>query len=235
MTLAADRRTVHFDRGTLALGAGIIVLGVLWLSPLPVLSQRIFSIHMALHLSVIVLAAPLLAYGLSRRLPPLVDLHDALNWGLLAALTDMVIVWGWHVPLLHDLAGRSLPLLYLQQLCFLGAGLAVWTVAFTAASRQAQAIAALVLFLTFMHMSMFGVVITLAPSLLYDPSLCLGGFGLSSLDDQRLGGIFMAIAGGLPYLCGTAFVVYRFLEQDNETDITAPFAGTPPAPRSAGP
>jgi putative membrane protein len=188
---------------------------------------------MALHLSVIVLAAPLLAYGLSRRLPPLSGLRDALNWGLLAAVADMVIVWGWHVPLLHDRAARDLPLLYLQQLSFLAAGLAVWTVAFTAASRQAQAIAALVLFLTFMHMSMFGVILTLAPGLLYDPSLCLGGFGLSSLDDQRLGGILMAIAGGLPYLCGTVFVIYRFLDASGEP--IAPSPDTPPAPRSAGP
>lgn len=231
MSLAAsDRHPRHVDRGTLALAAGAVVLAGLWLSPLPVLSQRIFSLHMTLHLLVIVLAAPLVSYGLSRRLPPLRDVHDALNWGLLAALADMVIVWGWHVPLLHDLAARSLPLLYLQQVSFLLAGLAVWTFAFVAASRGAQAVAALVLFLTFMHMSMFGVVVTLAPGLLYDPSLCLGGFGLSSLDDQRLGGILMAIAGGLPYLCGTAFVVYRFLEAGD--DSTARFAGSPPAPRS---
>ena len=205
---------------------------MLWFSPLPILSQRIFSIHMALHLAVIVLAAPLLAWGLSRRLRPLTGFRDALNWGLLAALADMVIVWGWHVPLLHDLAGRSLPILYLQQVSFLLAGLVVWTVAFTAASREARGVAALVLFLTFMHMSMFGVVITLAPALLYDPSLCLGGFGLSGLDDQRLGGILMAIAGGMPYLFGTAFVVYRFLEAGVPT---APFADNPPAPSSAHP
>ena len=232
MTLAAAHGSDRLHPGTLALAAGTLILAALWLSPLPVLSQRIFSIHMALHLAVIVIAAPLIGYGLSRRLPPLTGLREAINWGFLAALADMVIVWGWHVPLLHDLAGRSLPALYLQQLSFLVAGLAVWTVVFTAAWREARAVAALVLFLTFMHMSMFGVVITLAPALLYDPSLCLGGFGLSGLDDQRLGGILMAIAGGMPYLCGTAFLVYRFLEGDAST---APFADSPPAPSSARP
>jgi len=230
MTLAADHLRRHLAPGTLPLAAGALILAALWLSPLPVLSQRIFSIHMALHLAVIVLAAPPIAYGLSRRLPLLTGLRDAFNWGLLAALADMVIVWGWHVPLLHDLAGRSLPMLYLQQLSFLAAGLAVWTVAFTAASREARAVAALVLFLTFMHMSMFGVVLTLAPALLYDPSLCLGGFGLSSLDDQRLGGILMAIAGGLPYLIGTAFLVYRVLEADGPIAQTG---DNRPAPSSA--
>jgi putative membrane protein len=232
MTTIVARGSLHLDRGTIALVAGALILAALWVSPLPIMSQRIFSMHMALHLAVIVVVAPMLAYGLSRRLPPLASVSNALNWGLLAALADMVIVWGWHVPLLHDLAARSLPLTYLQQLSFLVVGLAVWTVALAAATRQAQAIAALVLFLTFMHMSMFGVVLTLAPALLYDPSVCLGGFGLSSLDDQRLGGILMAIAGGLPYLCGTAFVIYRFLEAG---DPIAPPAESPPAPRSAGP
>jgi putative membrane protein len=71
-----------------------------------------------------------------------------------------------------------------------------------------------VLFLTFTHMSMFGLVITLAPRLIYDPSFCLGAFGLTSLDDQRLGGILMAVCGGLPCLLGAVVILWRFLEFD---------------------
>jgi putative membrane protein len=167
---------------------------------------------MVLHLGLIVLAAPLLAYGIAPLLRPLVEFRSALSWGALAALFDMVVVWGWHIPLLHALSARYDAIFVLQQLSFLAAGLAVWIVAFNARSRAAAGVAALVLFLTFTHMSMFGLVITLAPRLLYDPSFCLGAFGLSSLEDQRLGGILMAVCGGLPYLAGAAAVLWRVLE-----------------------
>lgn len=221
------------DASGLCLGLGVALLAALWLSPLPQLSQRIFSVHMVLHLLVICGAAPLIAFWLARRLPPLSGLREALNWGLLAAAADLVIVWGWHAPLLHALAGRSLAALYVQQFSFLGAGIAVWTLAWSARSREAIAIAAAVLFFTFSHMSMFGVVITLAPALLYDPSLCLGGFGLSSLDDQRLGGILMAIGGGMPYLIGTSLLIYRFLEARPDQQSSPPLPHRLPPPRSA--
>jgi hypothetical protein len=37
-----------------------------------------------------------------------------LSWGLLAALFDMVAVWGWHIPLLHDAAGHNSSLFVLE-------------------------------------------------------------------------------------------------------------------------
>jgi putative membrane protein len=108
------------------------------------------------------------------------------------------------VPLLHDAQGRSTGLFVLEQASFLLAGLGLWTAAFAARTRETAGAAALALFLTFVHMTMFGLVLTLAPRLLYDPDICRGGFGLDRLDDQHLGGILMAVGGGLPYLAGTA-------------------------------
>jgi putative membrane protein len=123
----------------------------------------------------------------------------------------MVAIWSWHVPLLHDAATRHKSLFVLEQASFLIAGLAVWTAAFTARSRETAPAAAFALFLTFTHMTMFGLILTLAPILLYDPDLCRGAFGLDRLQDQHLGGVLMAVGGGLPYLIGTGWAASNML------------------------
>jgi putative membrane protein len=198
-------------RGNASFLAGLLVLAALWLGPLPSLSQTAFSPHMMLHLGIVVVAAPLIAFGLSVHMPPMTDFGTALRLCLLALLFEMVAVWGWHVPLLHDAAARNSSLFVLEQTSFLAAGIAVWTAALTARSRETAPAAAIALFLTFTHMTMFGLILTLAPILLYDPDLCRGAFGLDQLQDQHLGGVLMAVGGGLPYLIGTGCAVSNML------------------------
>ncbi|WDR02211.1 cytochrome c oxidase assembly protein [Devosia algicola] len=206
---AAGRRRVNIS---LALGG--LALATLWFSPLAQLARVAFSAHMLLHLGIVVVAAPLLAFGAASRLPPITGFGNALNWGLLAGLFEMIAVWGWHIPLLHDAAGHSASLFILEQASFLLGGLAVWGVGFSASNRGAIASAAIILFLTFTHMTMFGLMLTLAPNLLYDPDLCRGAFGLDRLSDQHLGGVLMAVGGGIPYLVGTAWAISRVLFVD---------------------
>ena len=200
-------------RGNAGFLAGLLVLSALWLGPLPSLSQTAFSPHMMLHLGIVVVAAPLIAFGLSVHMPPMTDFGTALRLCLLALLFEMVAVWGWHLPLLHDAAARNSSLFVLEQTSFLAAGIAVWTAAFTARSRETAPAAAIALFLTFTHMTMFGLILTLAPILLYDPDLCRGAFGLDRLQDQHLGGVLMAVGGGLPYLIGTGWAVSNMLRR----------------------
>jgi putative membrane protein len=194
--------------GGVAAGAGAIVLAALWLGPLVPMSRTAFSPHMLLHLGVELIAAPLLGFALARRLPAPAEFGEALRWYLLAGAFEMLAVWGWHIPALHDAAGRSVVLFTLEQASFLAGGLALWTAVWTARGPMAAAAAAIVLFLTFSHMSMFGLILTLAPRLIYDPQLCQGAFGLNQLDDQHLGGVLMAL-GGLPYLVATAVACRR--------------------------
>lgn len=181
----------------------------LWLGPLPQMSRTAFSPHMILHLAIVGLASPLIALGLSEFLRSPRSFRPALSWALLASFFEMVVVWGWHIPLLHAGAARSDALFVLQQISFLAAGLAVWTMGWTATSPAAAGAGAIAMFLTFMHMSMFGLVITLAPRLIYAPDVCRGAFGLTGFEDQQLGGILMAVFGGLPYLLGTVLACFR--------------------------
>lgn len=201
----------------LGFALGLALLTALWLGPLVPMSRTAFSPHMLLHLGVVVVASPLLGLSLAARLRPFDGFRDALSWSLLAAAFEMLAVWGWHIPLLHDAAGRSTGLFVLEQASFLAGGLALWTAIGLARRGAPAGAAAIALFFTFSHMTLFGLMLTLAPRLIYDPDLCRGAFGLDRLADQQFGGVLMAVGGGLPYLLGTAWCCWAFLSQRGQS------------------
>lgn len=206
--------TMQADRtGIGALTAGMLLLGLLWLGPLPALARGSFTMHMVLHLTVMLVAAPLLAFALVR----LVRIRPRGGWliiGLAGAAAEMAVVWGWHVPRLHQAAMRYPAAFALQQASFLLAGLLVWLPGFAGSGRRAAGAAALTMAASFAHMSMLGVLLTTAPRLIYGASGGDTAFGLSPLDDQRLGGVLMAVAGGLPYMLGGMYFAARFLSEE---------------------
>lgn len=198
------------------LALGFALLAGLWLGPLPAMSRTAFSAHMVLHLGIVALVAPLMAIGLFRAGFRLDNLRNIGNWTIVAFLFEMVVVWGWHAPALHEAAARNLGFFMLQQISFLAIGLAVWLLGFATRSSGAIALAILGFFLTFIHMTMLGMLLILAPALIYPPDLCLGAFGFEALDDQRFGGILMAGWGGLAYLLGGAVLGGRLLLERSE-------------------
>jgi putative membrane protein len=192
------------------LALGLIVLAGLWGGPLPALARASFSSHMILHLGVMVVAAPLVAAGIAR-LRPLPADAPLVGLAVAGSLVDLAVVWGWHAPALHEAAGLVPRMFTLQQASFLAAGIAVWLPGLVAPGRAGAAVGTLAMLMSFVHMSMLGVLLTTAPRLIYAPELCLGGFGLGPLDDQRLGGVLMAVFGGLPYLAGGIFFARRLI------------------------
>jgi putative membrane protein len=193
--------------------AGLIVLAAIWLGPLPARAQTAFSPSMIIHLGVVAAAAPLLAHGLSRISPP-TELRHSISWIWIAAFLDTIIVLGWHVPILHEAAARSPEIFAVEQLTFLMAGLAMWYLAFGMYSRGNALVVAAAFFMTFMHMSVLGIILVLAPHLLYDADLCRGAFGFAPLDDQRLGGILMASWGSFTYLAGAMWLIWQALARE---------------------
>lgn len=193
------------------LALGFVLLAGLWLGPLPAMSRTAFSAHMILHLGIVALVAPLMAIGLFRAGFRLDNLRNIGNWTIAAFVLEMVVVWGWHAPAFHEAAARNLGFFMLQQVSFLAIGMAVWLLGFATRSSGAIALAILGFFLTFIHMTMLGMLLILAPALIYPPDLCLGAFGFEALDDQRVGGILMAGWGGLAYLVGGAVLGGRLL------------------------
>ena len=170
--------------------AGLALLAALWLGPLPALAGVSMTAHMLLHVGVTAVVPALLKIR-----PPRGIGAPAL---VLAAVADMVVVWTWHLPEPHLWASLSDTGFVVQQASFLAVGLAVWSLA-EAAGRVA---AAVLLMVTGMHMTMLGVLMTLAPTVLY-PGVCGGGpFGLSPLEDQQMAGVVMAVLAPAVYWVG---------------------------------
>ncbi|PRB84377.1 cytochrome c oxidase assembly protein [Pseudomonas sp. MYb185] len=197
--------------GAWPLALGFVVLAGLWLGPLPAMSRTAFSAHMLLHLGVVVLAAPLLAIGLVRAGVCLDRVGGLRTWMVVVFAMEMVVVWGWHAPALHEAAARHVGVFVLQQFSFLVVGLGVWLLGFATLQRGAMATAILGFALTSTHMTMLGLLLTLAPRLIYPAELCLGAFGFEQLEDQRFGGVLMAAWGGLAYMAGGVVLGCRLL------------------------
>jgi putative membrane protein len=195
--------------------SGCLVLALAWLGLLAVPWDLGFVGHMSVHVAVVAIAAPLLAVALagSRLDPtPLFPLFAPM----LAMGLELVVVWGWHAPVLHAAARGSKAVLAVEQLSFLAVGLLVWLAAFGRGRgpvRQVWAGGILALFLTSMHMTLLGALLALSPRPLYEHAHGVGALGLSPLDDQHLGGAVMLLVGGASYLIGGLVLVARLLRE----------------------
>ena len=187
----------NFSSG-IAMAAGLLVLAAAWLGPLPSLASHVFSAHMTMHLAVMAVAAPLIAYGLAgSRFDP-VRVAPRLFSPVLASAAEFVIVWTWHAPALYQAARHDAFAFAAEQITFLLAGLWLWLAVLGGEPHIRLARAAtgvVVLLLTSMHMTLLGALLALGPRPLYADAH-------SSLPDQHLGGALMLLVGGSVYLAG---------------------------------
>lgn len=103
--------------------SGVLILGLVWLGPLPGLAQHSFSAHMLIHMGIVAVAAPLLALAVAGgRFDPV---HKApeLFAPIPASLLEFVVVWAWHAPTLHHAARHASIAFVAEQGAFLVSGL----------------------------------------------------------------------------------------------------------------
>jgi putative membrane protein len=180
----------------LPLTIGLVILAAAWLGPLPGLAVQSFSAHMAMHMAVVALAAPLVALGLSGTTPDPARGRPRLFAPIPASMVELVVVWAWHMPSLHLAARHDSWALALEQGSFLAAGLFLWVAAMggNREERRFRHGAGVVgLLFTSMHMTLLGALFALTPRPLYTHV---------SLADQHLGGAIMLLIGGASYLAG---------------------------------
>ncbi len=180
------------SRAALGLGLGLGLLAFAWAAPLERWAGP-FPAHMLRHMVLVALAPPLLLAGL-----PGLRAFGALPVALAAAL-EFVVVWGWHVPALHEAAYFSTPVFVAEQASFLLAGLVVWAAALSV-PRLAGAGGML---LTSMHMTLLGALLILAPRALY--AYC-------GLSQQQVGGMIMLALGTPAYLAAGLWLTSRALD-----------------------
>jgi putative membrane protein len=198
----------------LSFAAGLLVLALAWGGVADWAFGPSFTAAMTVHMAVVAVAAPLLAWPLALRFP-----HPSPFWPgpIGASAVEFAVVWGWHLPLPHD-AARHLPgIAVLEQASFLAAGLLLWLACLRQGpARQGAGILALLL--TSMHMTLLGVLLTLAPRPLFShghgvPGELMGGLATDALTDQAIGGVIMLLFGGATYLAGGVVLAARLLNQ----------------------
>ena len=192
----------------LSLVLGLLTLALIWAGPLLSAWRESFAAHMLAHMGVVAIAAPLIAIGVSDRMravPP--------SLPLVAALVELLAVWGWHAPAARLWAETSLSVTVFEQTTFLAAGLFLWLTCIAPAGTPARdASGAMALLLTSVHMTLLGALLSLASRPLYGTGdVTCFGLVLDAGQDQALGGVVMLMIGAVVYLAGGVFLLSRLL------------------------
>jgi putative membrane protein len=200
----------------LAYLAGWLFLAAALLSPLHRLGEQLFTAHMIEHEIVMAIAAPLLvlarpggtflwAFRTSTRraLGRIIRARSAregwtvLTRPLTATLLHAIAIWVWHVPIFFDAAVTNVALHRLQHLSFFVTAVLFW---WAMLWRSDPAIAAAEIFITMVHTSILGALLTFSPRVLYDAQTVFSErWGLTPLEDQQLAGLVMWVPVGTVY------------------------------------
>ncbi|TWF43480.1 putative membrane protein [Neorhizobium alkalisoli] len=184
---------------------GVMMLAVLWFGILLFADRGSFSVHMVVHMGVVAGAAPLIALGLSGTQ---LDFTAGRFWltPLLASITELFAVWGWHIPAMRTVSENMLVFAIAEQLMFLAAGLTLWLSCFggAASGREGRRLAGVFgLLFTSMHMTLLGALLALSPRPLYgEAEVSCFGIPISAAADQQTGGVVMLLIGAVVYLAG---------------------------------
>jgi putative membrane protein len=185
-----------------SLVAGMAILAVAWLGPLPNLASHSFAAHMTMHIAVVAVAAPLLALAMAgtRGDPVRATLYVA---PILASVVEFVVVWAWHAPALHHAARHDTGAFALEQATFLITGVLLWIAAIGGDRDQRRLRAGggiVALLFTSMHMTLLGALFALANRPLFQHTASVDS--QTAIADQQLGGVIMLLVGGASYLLG---------------------------------
>ena len=230
-------------RRAVAFYGGLVVLAAALMSPLDALAHALFSGHMAQHLLLMLVAAPLLVYarptaalvaGLPEAGRDMVrrsglrgpDAHSGLRVTAHALANPVVVwivgtlaLWAWHMPALYEAALDHEPVHVFEHASFLGTAVLFWRVVLTSGVRRGvpRPVAIVLVFAFGVQSSALGAVLLFASTPLYS----VHGAGarvwdVSPLSDQQLAGALMWSPPALLYIVVMGWLLVRwFAEMDD--------------------
>ncbi len=195
---------VDTPRARLAAACGWTLTAAALISPLCALSVALFSARVAQHMILVLLAAPLIAYAWPLRKPVESFGHklgrsSGMLWA--SAAVFFIALWFWHMPAPYDATFSSTAVYWLMHVTLFGSAVVLWReLLHHRPDRTADVLT--VGALTSMQMGMLGAVLTFAGHPLYFWHLLTltTVWGLTPLQDQQLGGVFMWVPGILLFL-----------------------------------
>ncbi|NYH93793.1 cytochrome c oxidase assembly protein [Novosphingobium marinum] len=170
-------------------GTGWTIAAAAFFSPLCALSVALFSARIGQHMILVLLAAPLIAWGWPHR--------GKWSGRLLAANTACfaLALWFWHMPGPYAATFRSDAVYWAMHLTLFGSAIFLWRDLLHHPAEQAFAPLAAGL-MTTVQMGLLGAILTFAAIPLFGPHLATSGaWGLAPLADQQFGGLLMWVPG----------------------------------------
>jgi putative membrane protein len=225
--------------------AGYVSLALALLSPIHTFSEELFFVHMAQHVIVMSVAAPLLllanpVQAMIWSLPPRARVAvghmlsaEARPLRVLKLLTQPIVAWTlfvlnlwvWHQPPAYQAALESELVHYAQHLLFfLSAVLFWWPVIGPAPLRSRLPYPArmLYVFVTWLPNSVLGAGFTFAPNVMmsfYEARP--RHWGIDPLADQQLAGLIMWIPGDSIYAAAMIVLLLATLRQEDRREARA--------------
>jgi putative membrane protein len=197
---------------------GVALLAATAVTPLDALSFHLLSAHLLQNVTLAEWAPALIVFGI----PPGLAARIA-DVRLLAVLTRPPVALGlwlltyfvWHLPWAYDAALRNpWTLLHLEHALYFAAGcLLWWPVAQDRPHALDDGARALYLFAAFVLASPLGLLLALVPTTVYDYyDEGDGLWGLSTLTDQQIAGVTMAVEQAVVFFAVFAYFLARFLK-----------------------
>jgi putative membrane protein len=200
-------------RTLLALAAAAVLVAGVSVGPVNRIAEtRLFAVHMAQHLVVGDLAPLLVVVAAGARAPRIPPLLALAAWA--------ASLYAWHAPAVYEAALAHDAVHALQHVCFFLAGAALWRAVLGPSSlpwRLACLAAAGIL------SAVLGNVFLWSARAFYAPYVDAPAlWGLSPVEDQRLGGAIMLGEGTVVVVAVFAWVALRWLaEGDERRDLAA--------------
>jgi putative membrane protein len=191
------------------------------LSPLAWVSDLLFSAHMTQHELLMLVSAPLLVFGRPlqafhwaladggraaagrwTRQPPVAAAWHALTGPSAAFVLHAAALWIWHVPVLYEAALAHAGVHALQHASFLvTAALFWWGMIYGRYGRLGYGVGVFYVFITAVHSSILGALMTVAPSPWYAPyTAAAARWQVDPLVDQQLAGLLMWVPSGVVFI-----------------------------------
>lgn len=211
--------------------AGLLVLLASLNGPIHDLSDYyLFSIHMVQHLILTLLLPPLLIAGTPGWLLRPLLRHKAvlaaarvLTHPVAAGVIYSATIAIWHLPPAYDLMMRNHDVHIATHLMFIATATLLWWPVMSPAAelpRLSLGLGMLYLFLIGIPMQLVAAFITMGDLLYPWYAAAPRTWGLSPLDDQRLGGLLMWVPGNLWMFLAIGVLFFRWAKEENAVSTT---------------
>jgi len=189
---------------------GLIALWIALGSPLATLDHHLLTAHMAQHLLIMTVAAPLILRGAPAIRLPAGMIHPAICW--LAGTTTVI---AWHVPALFELGMSSAAWHAFEHATFFLAGLLFWWPVIRRCSSPASSARwgiPLYLFLGTLPCDALSAFLTFCGRVVYPHYVSAHrAFDISALGDQEFAGALMWVWVTFVYLAPAAVITMQML------------------------